>query len=585
MSAARTADGEARPGEFSGSKVQVAAAVAFGWEAPTGIQAAAHEALAGGHDLVVVAGPARGRTGTWLLPLAAAATPGEGLSALVLVPDAERARALAAAVATAGEGVVALSVDAESDLAKTVWRLERGVDVVVGTVARVRELHSRGALDVGAAGFMVIDRADAPLDTDALSDMEWALAHGKAGRRTVLVMGEIGAPHRRLIKKYLTNSVEVSGLDLPAPPAGVGVAWARGRALREAVVAWVAAPGAGPTLVWTRSQTGATGLAAWLRGAGFRAEALHAGMAARARTGLAARFRRGEVEVLVATDAGARAADLGTPARAVSVGLPAEPCDFAGRALGEVGLEFILEDSERAGFEALTAAWGLEPRSLGLPAMARPVAPGEAVAARAGAAAQAKATAPARKAPGESTVRLYIGGGAQMGATARDVLRELTRRGGIDERAIGFVEVLGRSSFVEVSTQAARQVLDRTRFLVLSGEEVPLSVARPRRPTGEGGAGRPPGREGGGRPPRRDFAERPPRAGGEGPPRRGPSARPGRDNAPQGGEPEDARHGRDGAARSNAAPRDGSAPPRRGWSDSAPRGAGGKGPGRGSSDR
>ncbi|MEZ4265542.1 MAG: DEAD/DEAH box helicase [Myxococcota bacterium] len=567
---------ESRPPEFAGSKTVSAAAEAFGWEAPTGLQAAAHRALAAEKDVVIVAGPARGRTGAWLLPLVDAVKPGEALSGMVLVPDAARARALAEALAAAREGLVALSVDAESDLAKTVRRLERGVDIAVGTVSRVRELHSRGALDLGLASFVVVDRADESLDADGLSDMEWVLGHGKEGRRTVLVSGVIAAPHRRLIKKHLKDSVEVGADDLPAAPVGVGVAWARGRALFEAAGAWVTASAGLPILVWTRSRSRAVGLSAWLRGAGFRTEVLHSGMAARAKTSTAARFRRGDIDVLVATDAGAREIDLGTPAHSVSVGLPAEPADFARRNIGtgdESGLEFILEESERAAFEALTKAWDLETRSLGLPAMARPVAPGAAVSGRAGAAA-ANPTAPARKAPGESTVRLYIGGGAILGATARDILRELTRRGGVDERAIGFVEVLGRASFVDVSTQAAQQVLDRVRFLELCGEQVPISVARPRREKTDAPRGPSRGRDGGGRPPRGEYGDRdrPPRGRG-GPPQRGFS-----DGPPQrgfsDGPPRDTRDER--------GPSDGQAPPRRGFRDGPPRGPG-RGPGRGGS--
>jgi hypothetical protein len=574
-----------RPAEFKGSRALVGAAEAFGWEAPTGLQAAVHEAFGSGQDVVVVAGPARGRTGAWLLPLVDALTPGEPLGAMVLVPDAARARALAAAAAVARDGLVALSVDAESDLAKAVRRLERGVDVVIGTVARVRELHSRGALDLGQASYVVIDRADESLDADGLSDMEWVLSHGKEGRRTVLVSGTIGAPHRRLIKKHLAGSLEVSADDLPPAPAGVSVAWTRGRALHEAVGAWVTESATQPTLIWTRARGRAVELSSWLRGAGFRADVLHSGLAARARTNVAARFRRGECEVLIATDAAARGVDLGSPARSVSVGLPAEPTDFASRDLHESGLEFILEESERSGFDALTAAWNLETRSLGLPAMARPVAPGAAVAARAGA-ADAKPTAPARKAPGESTVRLYIGGGALMGATARDILRELTRRGGVDERAIGFVEVLGRASFVDLSTQAAQQVLDRVRFLELCGEQVPISVARPKREKNDGGGPPNRGRSGDDRPPRRDFSERPPRDGGGGPPRRGFSDRPpgerGDGPPPRGFSDRTGRGERAGGR--DAGSRDGQAPPRRGFSEGPARGRG-PGPGKGGSGR
>ncbi|MCB9785315.1 MAG: DEAD/DEAH box helicase [Deltaproteobacteria bacterium] len=525
-----------RASSFAGaSRVVTNAAAAFGWEAPTTVQAAALPALAEGRDVVVVAGPARGRTGAWLLPLVDAVEPGAGLSALVLVPDAARARALANALAAAREGLVALSIDAESELAKAVARLERGVDVVVGTAARVMELHSRGALDIAVAGWIVVDRADDALDGAGLSDVEWVLGRGRSPRRTVLVTAALATPHRRLIKKYMADPVEVSQDALPDAPAALAVALTRGRALREAVTAWVGERSGAPTVVWTRSRTRAEALSTWLRGAGFRAEALHTGLAVRARQSVAARFRRGELEVVVVTDVAGRDADLGSPGRSISVGLPAEPGDLLARsplADAPATAEMILQEHEQVGLDALSEAWGIAPGSLHLPAVARPVAPGAAVAARTGE-AQSKPTAPSRRAPGESTVRLYIGGGGLLGANARDIVRELMRRGGVDERAIGFVEVLGRSSFVDLTTQAARQVLDRVRFIVLGGEEVPVSVARPRRektdgpggPPGNRGPGRErsdrPLREGGGGPPRRGFSDRPPREGGGGRPERG----------------------------------------------------------------
>jgi hypothetical protein len=62
--------------------------------------------------------------------------------------------------------------------------LFQGADIVVGTPGRLRDHLERGALDLSAAAFAVLDEADEMLDMGFRDDLEELLDATPEGRRT-----------------------------------------------------------------------------------------------------------------------------------------------------------------------------------------------------------------------------------------------------------------------------------------------------------------------------------------------------------------------------------------------------------------
>jgi ATP-dependent RNA helicase DeaD len=97
-------------------------------------------------------------------------------------------------------------------------------------------------------------------------------------------------------------------------------------------------------------------------------------------------------------------------------------------------------------------------------------------------------------------VELFIGAGRQLGVRPGDLVGALAGDSGISGSDIGRIQVGERSSFVGVSRETARRVLDGRHSLNVRGRDVKLSLAHPggkptgpERPYKQRGPGKPPG--------------------------------------------------------------------------------------------
>src|SRR6185369_7147837 len=122
---------------------------------PTPIQREAIPPLLAGHDLLGQAATGTGKTAAFALPLLdrlIAGGPGDGPSALVLVPTRELAEQVSQAVHRYGRdlGVRVLPVYGGQPIGRQLQALQRGVDVVVGTPGRVLDHLNRGTLQLDA---------------------------------------------------------------------------------------------------------------------------------------------------------------------------------------------------------------------------------------------------------------------------------------------------------------------------------------------------------------------------------------------------------------------------------------------------
>ena len=87
-------------------------------------------------------------------------------------------------------------------------RLNRGAQVVVGTVGRVMDMMNRHHLMLDGARYVVLDEADEMLDLGFLEDVETIRACPQ-GRQTALFSATIPKEVRRLAEKFMHDPVEI----------------------------------------------------------------------------------------------------------------------------------------------------------------------------------------------------------------------------------------------------------------------------------------------------------------------------------------------------------------------------------------
>src|SRR5688500_12345701 len=184
-----------------------------GYEAPTPIQAKTIPALLQGRDLIGQAQTGTGKTAAFALPmLQQLDLKLPGVQALVLAPTRELAIQVSEAFHTYSRHlgrINVLPVYGGQPIDRQQQRLQRGVQVVVGTPGRIMDHLRRGTLRLDQVRMVALDEADEMLKMGFLEDVEWILSQMPEERRTALFSATLPPEIRRVASRHLRNPVMV----------------------------------------------------------------------------------------------------------------------------------------------------------------------------------------------------------------------------------------------------------------------------------------------------------------------------------------------------------------------------------------
>ncbi|MFK3733078.1 DEAD/DEAH box helicase [Streptomyces sp. NPDC088090] len=279
---------------------------------PFPIQAATIPDALAGKDILGRGRTGSGKTLSFGLPLLATLAGGETEKkkprGVILTPTRELAMQVADALQPYGDvlGLRMKVVCGGTSMGNQIYALERGVDILVATPGRLRDIINRGACSLEQVQIAVLDEADQMADLGFLPEVTELLDQVPAGGQRLLFSATLENEIDSLVKRYLVNPVthEVD------PSAGAVTTMTHHvlvvKPKDKAPVTAAIAARKGRTIIFVRTQLGADRIAEQLRDAGVKADALHGGMTQGARTRTLADFKDGYVNALVATDVAAR---------------------------------------------------------------------------------------------------------------------------------------------------------------------------------------------------------------------------------------------------------------------------------------
>ncbi|RKE20468.1 DEAD/DEAH box helicase [Streptomyces sp. TLI_171] len=280
---------------------------------PFPIQAATIPDALAGKDVLGRGRTGSGKTLSFGLPLLTRLADGERTKAkhprgLILVPTRELAMQVADALEPFGSvlGLRLKVVCGGTSMSNQIYALERGVDVLVATPGRLRDLINRGSAKMDEVEIAVLDEADQMADMGFLPEVTEILDLVPAGGQRLLFSATLENEIDTLVKRYLKNPVthEVD------PSAGAVTTMTHHilvvKPKDKAPITSAIAARKGRTIIFVRTQMGADRVAQQLVESGVKADALHGGMTQGARTRVLGDFKDGYLNVVVATDVAAR---------------------------------------------------------------------------------------------------------------------------------------------------------------------------------------------------------------------------------------------------------------------------------------
>jgi ATP-dependent RNA helicase RhlE len=324
---------------------------------PTPVQAGAIPPALAGRDVIGTAQTGTGKTAAFLLPVLhrLLGLPRGTTRAVVVSPTRELAeqiddvcRGLARHTAVQSTLVVGGRPMGAQERA-----LRAGVDVVVATPGRLLDHIRQGTARLDRVTTLVLDEADSMLDMGFLPDVKRIIGRLPARNHTLMFSATMPPVIAALAREILKNpeSVQIGRRST----AAVGItqaAYPVPQHLKTALLRHLLRETEMPSvLVFTRTKHSAKKLARVVAADGFTVAELHSNRTPAQRAKAMDGFRRGQFQVMVATNIAARGLDVDHITHVISTDVPDVPEDYVHRIgrTGRAGAEgdaFILVSRE-----------------------------------------------------------------------------------------------------------------------------------------------------------------------------------------------------------------------------------------------
>ena len=314
---------------------------------PTPIQAQAIPVMLAGQDLMASAQTGTGKTAAFLLPaITRLARPpvhhGKGPRVLVLTPTrelAEQVSKVAVAFARRIPRCKVVSVVGGVPYPVQHKQLAQPVEILVATPGRLMDLMRSGRIDFKRLELLVLDEADRMLDMGFIDDIEEIVGQLPPERQTALFSATLSQTVQSFAAPMLRDpqKVELAPQGLPTANVEQAVHYADGYEHKLKLTAALAqAMPDTQHIVFVATKVDADSISDWLKLEGLRADAMHGDLPQRTRRKVLDKLRRGEIDMLIATDVAARGIDVAGIGQVINFDLPRFSEDYIHR-IGRTG--------------------------------------------------------------------------------------------------------------------------------------------------------------------------------------------------------------------------------------------------------
>lgn len=203
-------------------------------------------------------------------------------------------------------------------------KLKTGVDILIATPGRLKDLMNQGLVSLTQVKHLVLDEADRMLDMGFIQDIKQIIRHIPVDRQTLFFSATMPPEILKLAFKLLRNPVkiEVTPVATAAERVTQYVYFSEKQHKPSLLLNLLGNQASETVIVFTKMKHIADKLSRFLNKEGISADAIHGNKSQLQRQTALERFKHRRTRVLVATDIAARGIDVDKLGHVINYDLP-----------------------------------------------------------------------------------------------------------------------------------------------------------------------------------------------------------------------------------------------------------------------
>lgn len=284
-------------------------------ETPTEIQDLVIDNMIKGHDLIAQAQTGTGKTFAFAIPIIENIIPNGITQALVLAPTRELATQVY------GEFIKLLkylpnikvsSIVGGESYERQFRSLKRNPEIIVGTPGRIIDHLNRKTIDFKKLTMVTFDEADEMLNMGFLDEIEEILKNVSNDVQTTLFSATIPKEIKKIAKNYQKDSITLTAKSETLTVSKILQNYyvVQKRDKMKLLTRLIDIESAKSVIIFANTKREVDEITSFLSHRGYNANNLHGDLRQRDRTFVTDNFRKGLLNILVATDVAARGLDI-----------------------------------------------------------------------------------------------------------------------------------------------------------------------------------------------------------------------------------------------------------------------------------
>lgn len=302
----------------------------MGYVSPSPIQQKAIPVMLEGYDMIGQAQTGTGKTLAFGSVLLSQIQKKEKcVQALILSPTRELALQIHEELKRIGRytHLSIVSVYGGSEIEKQIKDIKKGANIVVGTPGRVQDLMRRKVLKLDQVEWVVLDEADEMLNMGFVEDIEQILETTPQDKQTVLFSATMPSDIKKIASFYMHEDykhVEIKAKRQTATTVKQYYFESNQTKKFETLCRILDSRDMENTLIFCRTKRSVDEIVAMMAQRHYNVEAMHGDLSQNQRLNTLNRFKKGQIQYLVATDVAARGIDVENISHVINYEMPQE---------------------------------------------------------------------------------------------------------------------------------------------------------------------------------------------------------------------------------------------------------------------